>query len=345
MLAETVHLVARARAKQAQYDTQLYGYVPSVSYSAVFITIFGLSTLLHLGQMIYARRYWWMVCMAIGGILEILGWAARLWSHFAPLNFSAFVMQICCLIIAPTFYSASLYWAGGLMIAHVAPESSWLSGTAFKIVFIIADVVSLVIQAIGGGMAGSAVGTTHHQQYLNGSHIMLAGIVVQLAVMVFFVVYLAVWAYRGRDRFAIAGRRLHIMLLGIFLASLGIIVRGCYRTPELSEGFSGWIATQQPWQLFDAIPVAFSTYVLNIIHPHWFLRYTREADIQAYDSEKPKYEAAPTTAAEAGAAESSSPSHSHRDSGETAVSTPERSAKAPSAGEPRLGPAPSAEHS
>lgn len=55
------------------------------------------------------------------------------------------------------------------MIAHVAPESSWLSGTAFKIVFIIADVVSLVIQAIGGGMAGSAVGTTHHQQYLNGS--------------------------------------------------------------------------------------------------------------------------------------------------------------------------------
>lgn len=117
MLAETVHLVARARAKQAQYDTQLYGYVPSVSYSAVFITIFGLSTLLHLGQMIYARRYWWMVCMAIGGIrawqsswvsrgaecgtdlrpmvtVEILGWAARLWSHFAPLNFSAFVMQV-----------------------------------------------------------------------------------------------------------------------------------------------------------------------------------------------------------------------------------------------------------
>lgn len=86
------------------------------------------------------------------------------------------------------------------------------------------------------------------------------------------------------------------MLLGIFLASLGIIVRGvrppirllpgvtcaraderpfaqCYRTPELSEGFSGWIATQQPWQLFDAIPVAFSTYVLkcvlNCCHPHF----------------------------------------------------------------------------
>jgi hypothetical protein len=62
-----------------------------------------------------------------------------------------------------------LYWAGGLVIAHVAPQKSWLSGTAFKIVFIIADVVSLVVQAIGGGMAGSAVGTTNYKQGRDGS--------------------------------------------------------------------------------------------------------------------------------------------------------------------------------
>lgn len=37
----------------------------------------------------------------------------------------------------------------------------------------------------------------------------------------------------------------------------------CYRTPELAEGFSGWIATQQIWMLFDAVPVAFSSFVLK----------------------------------------------------------------------------------
>jgi hypothetical protein len=69
-------------------------------------------------------------------------------------------MQICVLVIAPTFFSAALYWAGGLIIADVASarSSRWLSAKWFKIIFITADVVALVIQGIGGGMAGSADG-------------------------------------------------------------------------------------------------------------------------------------------------------------------------------------------
>ena len=72
-------------------------------------------------------------------------------------------LQICCLVIAPTFYSAALYWAAGLAIANVAPQKSWLSGRAFKTFFIAADLVSLIVQAVGGGMAGSAVGTDPQQ--------------------------------------------------------------------------------------------------------------------------------------------------------------------------------------
>lgn len=77
--------------------------------------------------------------------------------------------RICCLIIGPTFFSASLYWAGGIIIEHVAKEKSWLSGKWFKTVFLTADVVSLVVQAVGGGMAGSAVGTTNEKQSEDGS--------------------------------------------------------------------------------------------------------------------------------------------------------------------------------
>lgn len=71
--------------------------------------------------------------------------------------------QICCLVIAPTFYSAALYWAAGLAIANVAPHKSWLSARAFKTLFITADLVSLIVQAVGGGMAGSAVGSDPQQ--------------------------------------------------------------------------------------------------------------------------------------------------------------------------------------
>ncbi|BGP37546.1 Envelope glycoprotein gp160 [Rhodotorula kratochvilovae] len=253
--------------------TEQYGYIPSVSFGVIFLVIFALSGLAHVGQTVYARRYWWMTFMWVGCLLEILGWAGRLWAHWSPLSFDAYVMQICCLIIGPTFFSAALYWAGGLAIAHVAREKSWLSGNWFKTVFITADVVSLVIQAIGGGMAGSAVGTTNEQQMRNGSDIMLAGIVIQLAVMVFFVAYMVIWYIKARTLVAKQGSRLQLMLLAMLVASIAIIVRGCYRTPELEEGFTGPIAQNQLMMLFDAIPIAVASIVLNVIHPHWFLLF------------------------------------------------------------------------
>lgn len=52
----------------------------------------------------------------------------------------------------------------------------------------------------------------------------------------------------------------HRARTGIDMASTPL---QCYRTPELAEGFSGWIATQQIWMLFDAVPIAFSSFVLK----------------------------------------------------------------------------------
>jgi hypothetical protein len=213
------------------------------------------------------------------------------------------------------------------------------------------------VQAVGGGMAGSAVGTDP-QQVKTGSKwvvscapdrpsggkltatfsIMLAGIVSQLVVMLFYVAYTAVWVFRAREKVKLAGSRFQWMLVGMLAASIGIVVRGvsppqgsstwgfahaltlptnrdqCYRTPELAEGFSGWIATQQIWMLFDAVPVAFSSFVLkwvvclparsflltvfdtcflcspySIIHPHWFLVYSPAIVAElSTSSEKPR---------------------------------------------------------
>ena len=60
---------------------------------------------------------------------------------------------------------------------------------------------------------------------------MLAGIVIQLAVMVFYVLYMAVWAWKAKVQVKRAGRRMEIMLLGMFVASVGIIVRGVSSFP------------------------------------------------------------------------------------------------------------------
>lgn len=64
------HSMLLARQYINMDPTRQYGYVPSISLAVVFLTVFGITTLLHLGQLIYSKRYWWMVCMVIGGVCE-----------------------------------------------------------------------------------------------------------------------------------------------------------------------------------------------------------------------------------------------------------------------------------
>ncbi|GAA6043649.1 hypothetical protein JCM8097_000857 [Rhodosporidiobolus ruineniae] len=264
-----------ADAATSSYQDDRYGYGPqgpSLAMGAVFVAIFGLSTLIHLIQIIIARRQWYMIVMLCGGILEILGWAARIWSHYDLSSRDAYIMQICVLVIAPTFYSAALYWAGGLLIQDVAPgRVRFLSPKWFKITFVVADVVSLVIQGIGGGMAGSAE-DDDPKQLQDGSHIMLGGIIVQLVIMIFFLFYMLGFAWFARSEMRKSGTRLQVMWAALVVASCAVIIRGGYRTAELNEGFRGELAENERTILLDAIPVAITTVILNIVHPHWFLR-------------------------------------------------------------------------
>lgn len=138
-------------------------------------------------------------------------------------------MQICCLVISPTFFSAGLYVLLALLINDLAPHRSLISYKWCKIVFLVADVFSLVIQAVGGGIAATAATGDHEQEDL-GSKIMLAGIAFQLFVMLAYVAYWAVWAYRARPELASlqgpAGKAMKLQFVGMAICSLMIIIRG-----------------------------------------------------------------------------------------------------------------------
>ncbi|ORY48014.1 RTA1 like protein-domain-containing protein [Leucosporidium creatinivorum] len=254
-----------------------YGeYTPSLPTAAVFIAIFSLSSLVYLYQILKPKpkRMLWMLVFPICGLIEIIGWAGRLWSHFNVYG-DGFMQQICCLTIAPTFMSAGLYMLLGVLIQRIAPHTSILSGKAFKITFLVADILSLVIQAIGGGMAASATTASGTEK---GGQIMLGGIAFQLFVMIVYVVYGAIWAHKSRTE--IHGTILSIdggegitrAVAGMALCSLFIIIRGFYRSVELGDGFKGEIATNEPLFLLDAIPVALAMISLNVLPPIQHLR-------------------------------------------------------------------------
>ncbi|GAA5994840.1 hypothetical protein JCM5350_000909 [Sporobolomyces pararoseus] len=246
-----------------------YGYVPSIAMNTVFVVLFAISLLVHTGQLAVARRSWFMAVMPIGCLLEVIGYAFRLYSNSDVAARSPYIGQLATLVIAPTFFSAALYWSLGLIIALVAPTKTFVSAKWFKIIFVVADIISLVIQAIGGGMAGSA--GDDRDKLRTGSRVMLAGICFQLAVMVIYVLYGFYWCFRARPEIKKAGERMQLMLGAMALASACIIARGIFRTCELNEGFRGRLAEGQRYILVDAIPMVVCTFVLSAIHPAWFL--------------------------------------------------------------------------
>lgn len=72
-----------------------YGYKPSLDSTVVFTTAFAILTLIHL-FIAFRHRYWGgliAITMVAGGTLEVIGWSARLWSHFNVLLWTPFIMQ------------------------------------------------------------------------------------------------------------------------------------------------------------------------------------------------------------------------------------------------------------
>lgn len=99
------------------------------------------------------------------------------------------------------------------------------------------DCIALIVQAVGGGIASSA---TTLQGTVNGGHIMLGGIVFQLAVALFYTSlaaeFLTRWAldkpvrtrartWEGRDGKTTLNVKSKTMLLGLGLLTLFIIIR------------------------------------------------------------------------------------------------------------------------
>jgi hypothetical protein len=48
---------------------------------------------LHISQAIYYRRWSMLPTVGLGGVLELLGWAARLWGSFNPVLRGPFIIQ------------------------------------------------------------------------------------------------------------------------------------------------------------------------------------------------------------------------------------------------------------
>lgn len=175
--------------------------------------------------------------------------------------------------LAPTFFTAGIYVLLGRFIQILGRESSVLTPKLYLWIFCTCDIISLVIQAIGGGLASIAVNQVNGDT-APGTHIMVAGIVFQLFSITIFVFCAADFIRRSLRHGLLQPLTGSIqpLLYAMVFSVLCIYVRSIYRTIELSQGWSGYLITHEKYFIaLDGAMMIAAVAVFNFVHPGWLL--------------------------------------------------------------------------
>ncbi|KAK7028773.1 RTA1 like protein-domain-containing protein [Favolaschia claudopus] len=265
-----------------ELDNAQYGYIPSESVAILFLVLYGISTVLHIGQSFYFRLWWLLPTAALCGVGELVGWGGRLWSSFSPREDTPFIIQISTTILAPTPLLAASFMIMSRLIQRLGASYSWLTPTWYTRIFLPCDIIALVVQGVGGGIASSADDQAGAEK---GAQVMLGGIGFQFAVIIIFSIlaldfttrYLLDRPVRRADSSSTSSRkpmtpRLKVMSIALGFSTVVLFIRSVYRLIELNDGWNGRIIeTEVYFNVLDGGMVVLAIFTLNLIHPGVFL--------------------------------------------------------------------------
>lgn len=188
---------------------------------------------------------------------------------------NAFTIQICCLIISPAFISAGIYLTLKHIVINFGESWSRLKPAWYTRIFIAGDIFSLVLQGAGGGIASTADSGSSLQDV--GTNMMIAGVVFQVVILLFFGYFLVeytVRTYRRRDQLSQSALALfhktsfRLFMGAIIVAFFTIFVRCIYRVPELALGWRSELMRNEPeFIALEGVMIVIAVLVLTIFHP------------------------------------------------------------------------------
>lgn len=250
-----------------------YGYRPSLAAGIAFCVLFSIAFFGH-GFQSFRRRRWTSILLTVGSLTELIGWAGRTWAAECPYNQNAFLIQITTLIIGPVFVTAALYVLLGIFIILLGRESSLLSARMYAIVFMTCDIISLVVQAVGGAMASS--GSSNGEDPKTGTDIMIAGVVFQLIAMTIFA-GLAMDFMRRSIKLGIP-QEYYKILAALFISLAAIYARSVFRTVELAQGWTGYLMEHESYFIaLDGSLMVIAVGIFLALDPARTLPQTRSA--------------------------------------------------------------------
>lgn len=136
--------------------------------------------------------------------------------------------------------------------------------------FITIDIISLAIQAAGGGKA--AAGFSKGTDTKVGTNIMVAGIIFQMVSLIVFEVLFCIVTFRALPQIR-ASRQLSLLSGATTISVACILVRSVYRTIELLQGWRGYLITRERYFIaLDGAMILVSLLVYNFLNPAELLR-------------------------------------------------------------------------
>ena len=149
-------------------------------------------------------------------------------------------------------------------------------------IFCTCDIISLVVQAVGGGMAATQSSKIGGDTS-TGTNIMVAGIVFQLASITVFVALAVDFVCRCFRHRELVPRLLErdprkslrpaiVLFCATAFSIVCIYVRCIYRTIELAQGWDGYLIKRERFFVaMDGAMMVPCVINFNIFHPGWLL--------------------------------------------------------------------------
>ncbi|KAF8459996.1 RTA1 like protein-domain-containing protein [Kalaharituber pfeilii] len=255
-------------------------YQPSLYLNGILLGIFGVSMIANLIQGVAFKTWSFMAAMVLGCIFEVVGYVGRILAHDDMEASDPFLIQICCLTLAPAFLAAGIYLCLSRIVVVFGADISRIPPKGYTYIFVACDFISLILQGAGGGIASVAANNNESSQ--TGTNIMLAGLGFQVFTLTLFMGLCAEYGWRvyqraksGAQLDAVhaklrASKRFRLFLVALSVSTICIFIRSIFRVVELAEGWDGALmANQTLFFILEGVMVAVSVLVLNVFHPGW----------------------------------------------------------------------------
>ena len=257
-------------------EASIYGYYPNLPATYFFVIIFGFCLI---GNIAFGVRYGkatatYTLAMVLATAAALVGNAGRIPMHDNPFNIIGFQIQICCLTLSPAFNSAAIYLMFKHIVRHFGREWSRIRPKYYTWGFITADILALIFQGAGGGIAA----TSNDNKMLNvGTDLMIVGIVWQVVTLLIFGIMITDYAFRRYKsatplsddaQTTLASPKFRIFAYSLPVIYVTIFTRCVYRIAEMVSGWKNPVMQDEiTFLVLDCTMVATATLLQTFVHP------------------------------------------------------------------------------